>query len=115
MVSKLGVYVRYGHPKNPIDFGVATFEKPDPETNTIRVSSDIHDVSAELYTLICWIMVGPAEKLETENRSKIPGWAGYNSLLSESRLLTKVGALPLLPEVAHEWSTLLTVLMQASQ
>lgn len=47
--------------------------------------------------------------------STIPGWAGYNSLLSESRLLTKVAALPLLPEMAHEWSTLLTVPMQASQ
>ena len=22
MVTKLGMYVRYGHPKNPIDFGV---------------------------------------------------------------------------------------------
>jgi len=50
---------------------IATFEKPDPETNTIRVSSDIHDVSAELYTLIRWIMVGPAEKLETENRTSV--------------------------------------------
>ena len=27
--------------------------------------------------------------------------------------MTKVGALPLLPEVAHEWPTLLTVIMQA--
>ena len=29
--------------------------------------------------------------------------------------LTNVGALPLLPEVAHEWSTLLTVITQAVQ
>ncbi|KAL8597167.1 hypothetical protein ACOMHN_050503 [Nucella lapillus] len=50
---------------------IATFKKPDPETNTIRVSSDIHDVSAELYTLIRWIMVGPAEKLETEHRTSV--------------------------------------------
>ena len=28
---------------------------------------------------------------------------------------TRVGALPLLPEVAHEWSTMLTVMLQASQ
>lgn len=27
---------------------IATFKKPDPETNTIRVSSDIHDISTEL-------------------------------------------------------------------
>ena len=47
--------------------------------------------------------------------SKIPGWAGYNSLVYASQSVTQVGALPLLPEVAHEWSTLLTVIMQASQ
>ena len=32
-----------------------------------------------------------------------------------SKLLIEVGALPLLPEVAHEWSTLLTVMTQAHQ
>ena len=49
--------------------------------------------------------------------SKIPGWAGYNSLLtlSKSQSMTRVGALPLLTEVAHEWPTLLTVIMQANQ
>lgn len=47
--------------------------------------------------------------------SQIPGWAGYNSLLSTSKPLTEVGALPLLPEVAHDWSTLLTVVKQALQ
>jgi len=50
-----------------------------------------------------------------EASSNIPGWAVCNSLLSESKPITQVGALPLLPEVAHEWSTLLTVIMQASQ
>ena len=29
--------------------------------------------------------------------------------------MTRVGALPLLPEVAHEWPTLLTVIIQANQ
>jgi len=29
--------------------------------------------------------------------------------------LTNVGALPLLPEVAHEWSTMLSVILQASK
>ena len=29
--------------------------------------------------------------------------------------MTQVGSLPLVPEVAHEWPTLLTVIMQASQ
>lgn len=45
---------------------IATFTKPEENPNTIRVSSNIHDVSGELYTLIRWIMVGPVEKLETE-------------------------------------------------
>lgn len=45
---------------------------------------------------------------------KIPCWAGYNSLTSNSLPLTQIGALPLMPEVAHEWSTLLTVLKQAN-
>ena len=44
---------------------------------------------------------------------KIPGWAGYSSLLSRSQPVTQVSALPLLPEVAHNWSTLMTVMMQA--
>jgi hypothetical protein len=38
-----------------------------------------------------------------------------NSLLSQIKPLTQVRALPLLPELAHEWSTLLAVIMQASQ
>ncbi|KAK1888370.1 Placenta growth factor [Dissostichus eleginoides] len=171
---------------------IATFTK---ERNVLQVSSDITDVPAELYTMIHWIMVGPADhgtiiavyqkidpskepvaepliigdaqslsvtpyhvdilhcdkpkpqhakrseqfaiskgvsesyqlahlgwvvasalsrKKAGETSSNIPGWAGYNSLLSESLPLTQVGALPLLPEVAHEWSTLLTVIMQAN-
>ena len=46
---------------------------------------------------------------------QIQVWAGYNSLLSKGKPITEVGALPLLPEVAHEWSTLLTVVKQAIQ
>ncbi|XP_034057156.1 uncharacterized protein LOC117536421 [Gymnodraco acuticeps] len=38
---------------------IATFTK---ERNVLQVSSDITDVPAELYTMIHWIMVGPAEK-----------------------------------------------------
>ena len=36
-------------------------------------------------------------------------------MLSASQGLTLVGSLPLVPEVAHEWPTLLTVIMQANQ
>lgn len=49
---------------------IATFTKTK-ERNFIKVSSDIGDVPAELQTLIYWIMVGPAEKLQTEKRTRI--------------------------------------------
>ncbi len=65
---------------------------------------------------IGWII---ASALTGENaggeQSKIPGWAGFKSLVSPGQSLTQVGALPLLPEVAHEWSTMLTVILQASK
>ncbi|KAK1904045.1 UDP-glycosyltransferase 73C1 [Dissostichus eleginoides] len=47
---------------------IATFTK---DRNVLQVSSDITDVPAELYTMIHWIMVGPAEKLETEKRTRV--------------------------------------------
>ncbi|KAK5919141.1 hypothetical protein CgunFtcFv8_023060 [Champsocephalus gunnari] len=47
---------------------IATFTK---ERHVLQVSSDITDVPAELYTMIHWIMVGPAEKLETEKRTRV--------------------------------------------
>ena len=53
--------------------------------------------------------------MKDKRSSQIPGWASYNSLLSTSKPLTEVGASPLLPEVAHEWSTLLTMMKQADQ
>ena len=34
---------------------------------------------------------------------------------SPGQSVTRVDALPLLPEVAHEWPTMLTVMLQASQ
>ncbi len=59
--------------------------------------------------MIASFLSGSAEQ------GKIPGWAGYKSLVSSRQALTRVGALPLLPEVAHEWSTMLTVMLQASK
>ena len=47
-------------------------------------------------------------RLKGGGLSKIPGWVRCNLLLSESKSLTQVDALPLLPGVAHEWPTLLT-------
>ena len=42
-----------------------------------------------------WIVATALSRMEAvEASSNIPGWAGYNSLLSESKPLTQVGALP---------------------
>ena len=43
----------------------------------------------------------------------VPVWSAYNSLVNEALPITRVGAPPLLAHPAHEWSTLLTVLMRA--
>ena len=65
-------------------------------------------------THLGWVVATIISRMGNESELyKIPGWAGYNSLLSRSQPVTQVGALPLLPEVAHNWSTLLTVMMQA--
>ena len=66
-------------------------------------------------TQLGWVVASTLSRMKDERSSQIPGWAGYNSLLSTSKPLTEVGALPLLREVAHEWSTLLTVMKQAHQ
>lgn len=65
-------------------------------------------------THLGWVVANTISRMRNEEElNKIPGWAGYNSLLSRTQPVTQVGALPLLPELAHEWSTLLTVMMQA--
>ena len=66
-------------------------------------------------TQLGWVVASTLSRMKGERSSQIPGWAGYNSSVSTSKPLTEVGALPLLPEVAHEWSTLLTVMKQAHQ
>ena len=45
--------------------------------------------------------------------SNIPVWSGYNSTMSSSMPLTRVGTPPLIAAPAHEWQTLLTILKQA--
>ena len=66
-------------------------------------------------TQLGWVIASTLSRMKDERSSQIPVWASYNSLVSTSKPLTEVGALPLLPEVAHEWSTLLTVMKQAHQ
>jgi hypothetical protein len=50
---------------------IANFTKTAKDTNTIEVTSDIHDVSAELYTMICWIMIEPADSMELKGGPKL--------------------------------------------
>ena len=66
-------------------------------------------------TQLGWVVASTLSRMKDERSSQIPGWAVYNSLVSTSKPLTQVGALPLLPEVAHEWSPLLIVMKQAHQ
>jgi len=102
---------------NPYHVDILQCDKPKPQhvkrTEQFAISKGI-PLSYQL-TQLGWFVANALSRMNPGRSSRIPGWAGYNSLLSESRPLTKVGALPLLPEMAHEWSTLLTVLMQASQ
>ena len=65
-------------------------------------------------THLGWVLALALSRTNTErNLTKLPCWAGYNSLLPTRPLsVTQIGALPLMPEVAHEWSTLMTVLEQ---
>lgn len=78
--------------------------------NTIGV-----DESYKLTTLGWIIALVLSRTKEGREQSKIPGWAGFKSLMSSCQPVTQVGALPLLPEVAHEWPTILTVMLQASK
>ena len=43
----------------------------------------------------------------------VPVWSGYNSLIHDKMPLTQVSSPPLVAAPAHEWNTLLTILMQA--
>jgi len=93
-------------------------DKPKPQlakrTDHFVISKGIS--GSYRLTQLGWIVATALSRIEAgKTASNIPGRAGYNSLLSESKPLTKVGVLPLLSEVAHEWSTLLIVIMQASQ
>ena len=46
-------------------------------------------------------------------QSKVPVWSAYNSVVGEVMPVTRVGTPPLIAAPAHQWKTILTVLMQA--
>lgn len=56
---------------------------------------------------------GDSNEDSASGRTPIPVWSGYNSLLHQALPLARIGALPLVAAPAHEWSTMLTVLIQA--
>ncbi len=49
---------------------ITNFTKDLKDTSTFQVTSDIHDVPAELYTAIRWIMIGSASNLETPKKNQ---------------------------------------------
>jgi len=46
-------------------------------------------------------------------KPRVPVWSAYHALVNEAIPVTHVGAPPLIAAPAHEWNTLLTVLMYA--
>ena len=56
---------------------IANLTKAAKDTNTIEVTNDIHHVPAELYTTIHWIMIGPADSLEIQRRTKVVDRAAF--------------------------------------
>ena len=62
--------------------------------------------------------VGERERnIERENgalgRTPVLVWSGFNSLVHETLQVARIGSPPLLTAPAHEWSTMLTIFMQA--
>ena len=50
---------------------------------------------------------------ESDKPTTVPVWSGFNSMINVTQHVTRVGTPPLIAAPAHEWSTLLIVLMQA--
>ena len=50
---------------------IEQFTKTVKTSSSIVVTSTLEDVPVELYTMIRWIMAGPADKLQTEVRTSI--------------------------------------------
>ena len=91
--------------------------KPGPYSRMNKFEVDNTGVSATYkLTTLGWIIASALSRSkENGEQSHIPGWAGFKSLVSTGQCLTQFGALPLLPEVAHEWPTMLTVILQATK
>jgi len=91
--------------------------KPGPYKGDqdFEVSSRGVAESYQLSTLGWMIAAAFSLRSESEFQVHISGCVGYKSLVSPGQSVTLVGALPLLREVAHEWPTILTAMLQVSQ
>ena len=90
-------------------------EKPKPNQEKRRTEFAVSKegiATRHQLSQLAWIVVRVLSRMKNSNY-QIACCAGYNSLKSHNLLVTEIGALPLMPEPAHEWSTLLTVLTQA--
>ena len=91
---------------------------PSPAYPTFELSSEqelpqnIRDENATW--IVSRTLTGHDAPSDDDNdQPPVPVWSAYNSLANEALPVTCVGAPPLLAHPAHEWSTLLTVLMCA--
>ena len=50
---------------------------------------------------------------QVQRQTPVPVWSGFNSLVHETLPVARIGSPPLLAAPAHEWNTVLTILMQA--
>ncbi|KAM4053253.1 LOW QUALITY PROTEIN: uncharacterized protein ACNLHF_005989 [Anomaloglossus baeobatrachus] len=83
----------------PCDKPKAQYTKRTKDFVTSKKSSGSNQLSQ-----FGWVVATVVSRIQQQQKasSNIPVWAGYNSLLSESKQLTNIGALPLLPDLAHE-------------
>jgi hypothetical protein len=103
----------------PYDVDMENCNKPAVDTSkTAQTAPLIYKLDPQKHATTLgqleWCIMRATDHGE-DGDTRIPGWGGYNSLISTSTTtkLTNVGTLPLIPAPAHEWSTLLTVLKQA--
>ena len=97
-----------------------------PTYPSFNLSTDKLPITVKLKDF-AWLLARSLTRVPTSNgddtngedsplsSSLVPVWSGYNSLVHETVPVARIGSLPLLAAPAHEWSTLLTIFMQAQQ
>ena len=86
---------------------------PQYECNTDKYTCFIDDAS--------WLMCKSLRNMDSSKEEydiigkNIPPWAAYNSILANELNLTCIGAIPIIPEPANEFSTILTMFNYAEK